>query len=583
MAPVKMGGPATLYNLSVNTVAENYQILKKEVKASPGNVQFDIYHRLYEEGKLCMLSMEFCDLDVFARMLKATNKRLLLLQSFQSLMNHGTCIAKELSLRFTRKCEAKLEHGTSEAALDSMIELGLRLGGFLSEAGWFQESERVLRASLELCYDVKSDSCVNKYMRWSLECLHKLLHVQTVYCRFPEADATFQAAVSLVDKMRALGDVPNLAGLYAEFSVLYFFRSQYNEAYQWSEAALREVHPNMPSSVLVDVLRQASKACVVKRKFRKAELLVKQAVYLAREVFGCSHPKYSDSLLDYGFYLLNYDSIGHSVQVYLSALDIRVSVFGKWNLHVAVAHEDLAYALYVHEYSSGRFSEARENAEKAINIMEHVLPEDHLLLASSKRVKALILEEIAIDTFGNDTEKGLLNLAEQLHMTALKLTMAAFGETNVQTAKHYGNLGRLYQSMKKYKEAETMHLKAIEIKEKLLGLEDYEVALSLGHLASLYNYHIKDYPSAEQLYHRSIAIGQKLFGQGYSGLEYDYRGLLHVYTQLQEVQKVADYTRVLHRWKMLRDQQSRFEIPPLDPTEHPRPVQDVVNSFFCMD
>ncbi|KAF4529395.1 hypothetical protein B566_EDAN003486 [Ephemera danica] len=522
MAPVKMGGPATLYNLSVNTVAENYQILKKEVKASPGNVQFDIYHRLYEEGKLCMLSMEFCDLEVFARMLKATNKRLLLLQSFQSLMNHGTCIAKELSLRFTRKCEAKVEHGTSEAALDSMIELGLRLGGFLSEAGW-------------------------------------LLHVQTVYCRFPEADATFQAAVSLVDKMRALGDVPNLAGLYAEFSVLYFFRSQYNEAYQWSEAALREVHPNMPSSVLVDVLRQASKACVVKRKFRKAELLVKQAVYLAREVFGCSHPKYSDSLLDYGFYLLNYDSIGHSVQVYVSALDIRVAVFGKWNLHVAVAHEDLAYALYVHEYSSGRFSDARENAEKAINIMEHVLPEDHLLLASSKRVKALILEEIAIDTFGNDTEKGLLNLAEQLHMTALKLTMAAFGETN------------------------TMHLKAIEIKEKLLGLEDYEVALSLGHLASLYNYHIKDYLSAEQLYHRSIAIGQKLFGQGYSGLEYDYRGLLHVYTQLQEVQKVADYTRVLHRWKMLRDQQSRFEVPPLDPTEHPRPVQDVVNSFFCMD
>lgn len=72
----------------------------------------------------------------------------------------------------------------------------------------------------------------------------------------------------------------------------------------------------MPASVLVDVLRQASKACVVKRKFRKAELLIKQAVYLARDVFGCSHPKYSDSLLDYGFYLLNYDSIGHSVQVY---------------------------------------------------------------------------------------------------------------------------------------------------------------------------------------------------------------------------------------------------------------------------
>lgn len=35
-------------------------------------------------------------------------------------------------------------------------------------------------------------------------------------------------------------------------------------------------------------------------------------------------------------------------------------------------------------------------------------------------------------------------------MTALTLAHSAFGEKNVQTAKHYGNLGRLYQSMKKY-------------------------------------------------------------------------------------------------------------------------------------
>ena len=58
-----------------------------------------------------------------------------------------------------------------------------------------------------------------------------------------------------------------------------------------------------------------------------------------------------------------------------------------------------------------------------------------------------------------------------------------------------------------------MHLKAIQIKESLLGLEDYEVnkslgifvayvvkyclfvevALSVGHLASLYNYDMEEY------------------------------------------------------------------------------------------
>ena len=58
--------------------------------------------------------------------------------------------------------------------------------------------------------------------------------------------------------------------------------------------------------------------------------------------------------------------------------------------------------------------------------------------------------------------------------------------------------------------AEEMHVRAIEIKEKLLGEEDYEVALSVGHLASLYNYDMKLYEQAEKLYLRSIEIGKAL-------------------------------------------------------------------------
>jgi hypothetical protein len=42
-----------------------------------------------------------------------------------------------------------------------------------------------------------------------------------------------------------------------------------------------------------------------------------------------------------------------------TALEIREAIFGKTNLHVAVAHEELAYALYVYEYSSGKFDKAR--------------------------------------------------------------------------------------------------------------------------------------------------------------------------------------------------------------------------------
>ena len=55
--------------------------------------------------------------------------------------------------------------------------------------------------------------------------------------------------------------------------------------------------------------------------------------------------------------------------------------------------------------------------------------------------------------------------------------------------------------------------------------------MSVGHLASLYNYDMELYHKAEELYLRSIKIRRKLFGPSYSGLEYDYRGLIVVNIQ----------------------------------------------------
>jgi len=99
-----------------------------------------------------------------------------------------------------------------------------------------------------------------------------------------------------------------------------------------------------------------------------------------------------------------------------------------------------------------------------------------------------------------------------------------------------------------------MHLKAIQIKESLLGLEDYEVALSVGHLASLYNYDMEQYNKAEQLYLRSIKIGRQLFGPSYSGLEYDYRGLIQVYQMTTNFEKFVEFNTVLQDWKLKRDE-----------------------------
>lgn len=225
---------------------------------------------------------------------------------------------------------------------------------------------------------------------------------------------------------------------------------------------------------------------------------------------------------------------------------------GKTNLMVAKTHEELAYATYVHEYNTGHFEKAKRHAETALLLLQRTVPSNHLLLASSQRVLALILEEIALDLNDKPASPDMLLQAEKLHLSAVNLTKATFGEVNVQTAKHYGNLGRLYQTMGKFEKAEEMHLKAIEIKEALLGREDYEVALSIGHLASLYNYDLREFEKAKELYIRSIAIALRLFGPSYSGLEYDYRGLIRVYEETLDWDNAYQYIYKLRDWKALR-------------------------------
>ena len=65
-------------------------------------------------------------------------------------------------------------------------------------------------------------------------------------------------------------------------------------------------------------------------------------------------------------------------------------------------------------------------------------------------LSALILEEIGIDCNNKDEERKMFEEALSLHLSTLEQARQAFGEENVQTAKHYGNLGRLFQSMKRY-------------------------------------------------------------------------------------------------------------------------------------
>jgi len=76
--------------------------------------------------------------------------------------------------------------------------------------------------------------------------------------------------------------------------------------------------------------------------------------------------------------------------------------------------------------------------------------------------------------------------------------------------------------------------------------------------------------------------GKNVFGSTYSGLQYDYRGLLNLYAKLGEYDKVGEYSLKLEQWSRLREQNVRDDFPTAT-RENPLPLAQVIKSFFQDD
>lgn len=74
-----------------------------------------------------------------------------------------------------------------------------------------------------------------------------------------------------------------------------------------------------------------------------------------------------------------------------------------------------------------------------------------------------------------------------------------------------------YQFQKKYDQAEILHLRCLNIFEKVLGPTNPRAATVLNNLASLY-FSERRYAEAEPLYRKAMAIEEANFGPEYHGL-----------------------------------------------------------------
>lgn len=170
------------------------------------------------------------------------------------------------------------------------IDDGLRLGSFLSETGWFEDSIEVLIVTKCLIMELDENYSTQILL---LSCYQKLIHAQALFCCFKEAVVTTSHALHLIEKIHnthvgqnedfKVNGIPDclLADFYHVLSLLYFNRSEYDVSYKWGVKAMEYLREETPPRVTVNVLRQAAKSCVVKRKFQLACLLVNNAVKIA--------------------------------------------------------------------------------------------------------------------------------------------------------------------------------------------------------------------------------------------------------------------------------------------------------------
>ncbi|NEU73123.1 CHAT domain-containing protein [Hassallia byssoidea VB512170] len=146
-------------------------------------------------------------------------------------------------------------------------------------------------------------------------------------------------------------------------------------------------------------------------------------------------------------------------------------------------------------------------------------------------------------------KEGKYSQAIPLAERALEIREKLLGKENLDVAGSLNNLAFLYQHQGSYQKAEPLYVRSLAIFEKALGKEHPLVATSLNNLAELYRVQ-GSYQKAEPLYLRSLAIDEKALGTEHPDVAIDLNNLALLYQAQGSYQKAEPlYVRALAIWE----------------------------------
>ncbi|KHJ97088.1 hypothetical protein OESDEN_02941 [Oesophagostomum dentatum] len=154
--------------------------------------------------------------------------------------------------------------------------------------------------------------------------------------------------------------------------------------------------------------------------------------------------------------------------------------------------------LVIQYASQGRYEVAVPLCKQALEDLEKTSGHDHPDVATMLNILALVaatLNNLAV-LYG---KRGKFKDAEPLCKRALEIREKVLGHDNPDVAKQLNNLALLCQNQGKYEEVEKYYKRALEIYESKLGPDDPNVAKTKNNLSSAYLKQGK-YKEAEELY-----------------------------------------------------------------------------------
>ncbi len=107
--------------------------------------------------------------------------------------------------------------------------------------------------------------------------------------------------------------------------------------------------------------------------------------------------------------------------------------------------------------------------------------------------------------------RGLYSYAEVIVKDLVEMRQRMVGSDDPEIAGYLNNLADIYRGKRDYAKAEPLYLRSLAMREKSLGLHHPDVGATLGNLADLYREQNR-FQEAQPLYERALAILEKVLG-----------------------------------------------------------------------